>query len=82
MIVTREEGARPIKAWLGTKEIVTGGTIGPAGIVEHRETVIDVEDAALQQTKNIARLRTRHALHLARKLSVKLWCIRATTTML
>lgn len=48
MIVTREEGARPIKAWLGTKEI------------HHEEdvvrVVIDVEDAALQQTKNIARL--------------------------
>lgn len=51
MIVTREEGAKPIKAWLGTKEVVIEGFMA-----DHTVTVIDVEDAALQQTKNIARL--------------------------
>lgn len=51
MIVTREEGARPIKAWLGTKEVTVEGFM-----TDHTFTVIDVEDAALQQTKNIARL--------------------------
>lgn len=51
MIVTREEGARPIKAWLGTKEVETLRSQG-YGI----EEVLDVEDAALQQLKNIARL--------------------------
>lgn len=50
MIVTREDipGARPVKAWLGTKIVDT--------TAETSEVVIDVEDAALQQTKNIARL--------------------------
>lgn len=55
MIVTREEGAKPIKAWLGTKEskVRREDEFG----VNHYDkvTVIDVEDAALQQTKNIAR---------------------------
>lgn len=52
MIITREAGARPIKAWLGTKEVPK--FLSADGIPsEDRETVIDVEDAALQQTKNI-----------------------------
>jgi tRNA-splicing ligase RtcB len=56
MIVTREEGARPIKAWLGTK-VVSERREDEFGVNHYdKVSVIDVEDAALQQTKNIARL--------------------------
>lgn len=57
MIITREDfpGARPVKAWLGTKE-VPKGVIGAGDTLDSTETVLDVEDAALQQTKNISRL--------------------------
>jgi tRNA-splicing ligase RtcB len=54
-IITREEGSRPIKAWLGTKEVPTYG-FEPGTADQAIEKVIDVEDAALQQTKNLARL--------------------------
>lgn len=54
MIVQREEGARPIKAWLGTK-VIDGGR-DPYGEKWGDIVTIDVEDAALQQAKNIARL--------------------------
>ena len=40
MYTTQEEGARPVKAWLAKRE----------------DGTLDVEDAALQQTKNISRL--------------------------
>lgn len=53
MHVSREEGARPIKAWLGTKEVQE--TTG-AGLITERYQVLDVEDAALTQLKNLARL--------------------------
>lgn len=54
MIVTREEGSRPIKAWLGTKEVKLPSH--EAMFDGETKKVIDVEDAALQQTKNITRL--------------------------
>lgn len=56
MIVTREAGAKPIKAWLGTK-IVEERREDEFGVNHYDNiNVIDVEDAALKQTKNIARL--------------------------
>lgn len=56
MIVTREEGSRPVRAWLGTKDVEIAVLDDPRGTGTRRETVLDVEDQALQQTKNIARL--------------------------
>jgi tRNA-splicing ligase RtcB (3'-phosphate/5'-hydroxy nucleic acid ligase) len=58
--VIREEGARPIKAWVGMK--IGGESIMPNGLtlsgnVPDKDCLeIDIEDAALTQLKNIARL--------------------------
>lgn len=48
-------GAKPIKAWLGTKNVPKFLSADGTPSEDH-ETVLDVEDAALTQTKNIARL--------------------------
>jgi tRNA-splicing ligase RtcB len=48
MQVIHEEGSRPIKAWVGMKEIARYGDV-----VQHDP---DIEDSALAQAKNIARL--------------------------
>lgn len=61
MIVTREEGARPIKAWLGLREVEEseGFYTDLSGRIRSAvggEKVIDIEDAALRQTRNIAKL--------------------------
>lgn len=61
MIVTREKnipGAKPVKAWLTLKGYYTDTTpIDYDGTPSGEQIpIIDVEDAALQQTKNIARL--------------------------
>lgn len=56
MQVIREEGSRPIKAWVGTKEKtweIDGKEIKYQGI--------DIEDAALKQAKNLARLPFIHS---------------------
>ena len=45
MQVIKEEGSRPIKAWVGTK--VSSSS---------EASTLDIEDSALQQAKNIARL--------------------------
>lgn len=54
-IITREEGARPIKAWLGTKD-GTNKKVHAGVEFDEYEQVLDVEDAALTQLKNLARL--------------------------
>lgn len=51
MRVVREEGSRPIKVWLGQKHVVVDNLGSPYG-----EYVLDIEDQALQQLKNIASL--------------------------
>ena len=61
MIVTREEGARPIKAWLGLREVEEseGFYTDLSGRIRSAvggEKVIDIEDAAMRQTRNIAKL--------------------------
>lgn len=54
MQVIKDEGSVPIKAWVGTKEESLGyfGPANPHGIVN----VPDIEDSALTQLKNLARL--------------------------
>lgn len=53
MQVIKEEGARPIKAWVGTKKVpIPGHEDKP----DHFHFVLDIEDEALQQAKNLARL--------------------------
>jgi tRNA-splicing ligase RtcB len=49
MQVIREEGSRPIKAWVASKEAVIADSMLSA-------MVPDIEDAALTQLKNLARL--------------------------
>lgn len=57
MRVIHEQGSRPIKAWVGTRDepcentVQDDGSLAP-GFVK----VLDIEDAALQQAKNLARL--------------------------
>jgi tRNA-splicing ligase RtcB len=51
MQVIKEEGSRPIKAWVGTKDLYpTDDTV--------TRLVPDIEDSALQQLKNLARCRS------------------------
>jgi len=54
MLVIHEESSRPIKAWVGTKTNPLYGFEEGRGVVAAQ--VPDIEDAALQQAKNIARL--------------------------
>jgi tRNA-splicing ligase RtcB (3'-phosphate/5'-hydroxy nucleic acid ligase) len=55
MKVIQEEGSRPIKAWVGEKDV-------PLYSFEQEDggpttaTALDIEDSALQQAKNLARL--------------------------
>ncbi len=57
MQVIQEEGSRPIKAWVGTREIEASSlTKSWTKNPDAREVVPDIEPAALQQLKNIARL--------------------------
>lgn len=53
MEVIKEEGSRPIKAWVGKKKVsIPGHEDKP----DHFHVVLDIEDEALQQVKNLARL--------------------------
>lgn len=54
MQVINDPGSRPIKAWLGTKEVPKYSF--EENFPGEMSTVLDLEDAALTQTKNIARL--------------------------
>jgi len=58
MIVIKEEGAAPIKAWVDTKFVTAIGESGVDGgsYVEYQKEVINIEDSALTQLKNLARL--------------------------
>jgi tRNA-splicing ligase RtcB len=59
MQVIREEGSKPIKAWVNTKTVTDyGGALGPQYIGHEPadRQVPDIEDSALTQLKNIARL--------------------------
>lgn len=56
MQVIHEAGSRPIKAWVGTRQEVIAVTDDPRGTGTINATVPDIEDAALSQLKNIARL--------------------------
>jgi tRNA-splicing ligase RtcB len=51
-IIIKEEGSRPIKAWVGTKPT----TDYEKFVCQMGETKPDIEDSALQQVKNLARL--------------------------
>jgi len=53
MIVIQEQGSRPIKAWVGEKPM-PGASY--EDVVLNGATVPDIEDTALQQAKNLARL--------------------------
>lgn len=51
MKVIHEEGSRPIKAWVGGREVTGCDEHG-----EFTEVIPDIEDTALTQAKNLARL--------------------------
>ena len=53
MIVIQEQGSRPIKAWIGEKPMPGASH---EDVVLNGATVPDIEDTALQQAKNLARL--------------------------
>ncbi len=62
MQVIQEEGARPIKAWVGTRgqEVYQVNlTAREDGTIDQKvdvRPILDIEDSALQQVKNLARL--------------------------
>lgn len=53
MIVIQEQGSRPIKAWVGEKPMPEASY---EDVVLNGATMPDIEDTALQQAKNLARL--------------------------
>lgn len=55
MQVIKEEGKRPIKAWVGTKETIVQSDIDGVPFAYFRNRP-DIEDSALQQLKNLAGL--------------------------
>ena len=61
MQVIQEEGSRPIKAWVGTKKVETPLLFGEVAV----DNVPDIEDSALTQAKNLARLPFLHKNGLA-----------------
>lgn len=55
MLVIKDEGSRPIKAWVGTKELWRPATLTLLS-KDITQTVPDIEDSAMQQLKNLATL--------------------------
>lgn len=67
MQVIKEEGSRPIKAWVGAKTSTSVNEASDAGQLNKAAPweVPDIEDAALKQAKNLARLPFLHPNGLA-----------------
>lgn len=61
MQVIKEEGKRPIKAWVGTKNEEPRDDSHPLGFATGNKVVIDIEDEALTQLKNLAGLPFIHS---------------------